>query len=182
MLLSRCMNKLRAILFVLTAVAALSFAHPAKANTITTFNVSGTCIPIVGFTGTTFGGTITIDVTAGTVTALNIIFQGLSAYNTINFSSPYLTDQWHLTAGNGGPFELSLFFTTGHTPPSLVGFTGGTIPLAGGDIHDNNFTFAYLINGGSITAPGGVPDGGSTVSLLGCALLGLAALRRKLSC
>jgi len=28
----------------------------------------------------------------------------------------------------------------------------------------------------------GVPDGGSTVSLLGCALLGLAAFRRKLSC
>jgi hypothetical protein len=28
----------------------------------------------------------------------------------------------------------------------------------------------------------GVPDSGSTVSLLGCALLGLAALRRKLSC
>jgi hypothetical protein len=28
----------------------------------------------------------------------------------------------------------------------------------------------------------GVPDGGTTVSLLGCALLGLAALRRKLSC
>jgi hypothetical protein len=27
-----------------------------------------------------------------------------------------------------------------------------------------------------------VPDGGSTVSLLGFALLGLAALRRKLSC
>ena len=27
-----------------------------------------------------------------------------------------------------------------------------------------------------------VPDGGSTVSLLGCALLGLAALRRKLGC
>ena len=32
-------------------------------------------------------------------------------------------------------------------------------------------------------APGRyVPDGGSTVSLLGCALLGLAALRRKLRC
>jgi hypothetical protein len=28
----------------------------------------------------------------------------------------------------------------------------------------------------------GVPDGGSTVSLLGCALLGLATLRRKLLC
>jgi hypothetical protein len=29
---------------------------------------------------------------------------------------------------------------------------------------------------------GAVPDGGSTVSLLGCALLGVAALRRKLGC
>jgi len=28
----------------------------------------------------------------------------------------------------------------------------------------------------------GIPDSGSTVSLLGCALLGLAAVRRKLSC
>jgi hypothetical protein len=28
----------------------------------------------------------------------------------------------------------------------------------------------------------GVPDGGSTVSLLGCALLGVAVLRRKLRC
>ena len=28
----------------------------------------------------------------------------------------------------------------------------------------------------------GVPDGGTTVSLLGCALFGLSGLRRKLSC
>jgi hypothetical protein len=34
----------------------------------------------------------------------------------------------------------------------------------------------------TLIIPGNVPDGGSTVSLLGCALLGLAALRRKLSC
>ena len=30
--------------------------------------------------------------------------------------------------------------------------------------------------------PAGVPDGGSTVSLLGCALLGVTVLRRKLRC
>jgi VPDSG-CTERM motif len=30
--------------------------------------------------------------------------------------------------------------------------------------------------------PVGVPDDGTTVSLLGCALLGLAGLRRKLGC
>jgi hypothetical protein len=34
---------------------------------------------------------------------------------------------------------------------------------------------------GSVGVPA-VPDGGSTVSLLGCALLGLAALGRKLGC
>ena len=33
-----------------------------------------------------------------------------------------------------------------------------------------------------IIGQGRVPDGGSTVSLLGFALLGLAALQRKLSC
>jgi protein with PEP-CTERM/exosortase system signal len=40
----------------------------------------------------------------------------------------------------------------------------------GGGLGWDNFTFTPR-----------VPDGGSTVSLLGCALLGLAALRRKLS-
>ena len=36
----------------------------------------------------------------------------------------------------------------------------------------------------SVSVPNSVsvPDGGSTISLLGCALFGLAALRRKLSC
>ena len=44
----------------------------------------------------------------------------------------------------------------------------------GTGLRNQNFT---LIIGGV-----GVPDGGSTVSLLGCALLGLTALRRKLGC
>jgi hypothetical protein len=38
---------------------------------------------------------------------------------------------------------------------------------------------SFTLKIGSFGVPG-VPDGGSTVSLLGCALLGLAALRRKL--
>jgi VPDSG-CTERM motif len=40
---------------------------------------------------------------------------------------------------------------------------------------------AWFLDDVSVT-PAGVSDGGTTVSLLGCALLGLAALRRKLSC
>ena len=44
-------------------------------------------------------------------------------------------------------------------------------------------TNAWLLDDVSVNPAGvGVPDGGSTVSLLGCALLGLAALRPKLSC
>jgi len=40
----------------------------------------------------------------------------------------------------------------------------------------------YFDLNGSITAPAGVPDAGSTLSLLGFASLGLVALRRKLGC
>jgi hypothetical protein len=38
---------------------------------------------------------------------------------------------------------------------------------------NQNFTLVF---------PGSVPDGGSTISLLGFGLLGLAGLRRKLGC
>ena len=41
---------------------------------------------------------------------------------------------------------------------------------------------ARYAQGGATSTSVSVPDGGSTISLLGCALFGLAALRRKLSC
>ena len=53
-----------------------------------------------------------------------------------------------------------------------LGLTPGTYVWTWGDGANQRFTLRI----------GAVPDGGSTVSLLGCALLGLAALRRKLSC
>jgi hypothetical protein len=55
-----------------------------------------------------------------------------------------------------------------------MGLTPGTYVWTWGDGPNQNFT---LIIGGA-----GVPDGGTTVSLLGCALLGLAGLRRRLGC
>ena len=51
-----------------------------------------------------------------------------------------------------------------------LGVTPGTFEWTWGTGPNQNFTLII----------GAVPDGGSTVSLLGCALLGLAALRRKL--
>jgi hypothetical protein len=66
---------------------------------------------------------------------------------------------------NNATFE-SLFLT-----PGTYVWTWGT------GLANQNFTLQI----GSVGVPG-VPDGGPTVSLLGFALLGLAAVRRKLSC
>jgi len=64
-------------------------------------------------------------------------------------------------------FNNATFASLGVTPGTYVWTWGTGLP-------NQNFT---LVIGGV-----GVPDGGSTVSLLGCGLLGLAALRRKLRC
>jgi hypothetical protein len=64
-------------------------------------------------------------------------------------------------------FNNQTFATMGLTPGTYVWSWGTGLP-------NQNFT---LIIGGA-----GVPDRGSTVSLLGFALLGLAALRRRLGC
>jgi hypothetical protein len=54
--------------------------------------------------------------------------------------------------------------------------TPGTYVWTWGDGADQNFTLQI----GSVGVPG-VPDGGSTVSLLSFALLSVAALRRKIT-
>jgi hypothetical protein len=64
-------------------------------------------------------------------------------------------------------FDNATFASLGVTPGTYE-WTWGT------GLANQNFT---LIIGGA-----GVPDGGSTVSLLGFALLGLTAVRRRLGC
>ena len=57
-----------------------------------------------------------------------------------------------------------------------LGVTPGKYVWTWGDGADQSFTLKII---GPVGVPG-VPDGGSTVSILGCALLGLVAVRRKL--
>jgi hypothetical protein len=64
-------------------------------------------------------------------------------------------------------FNNATFASLGVIPGTYVWTWGTGLP-------NQNFTLQI---GGA-----GVPDGGSTVSLLGCALLGLAAVRGKLGC
>jgi len=76
------------------------------------------------------------------------------------------------TLSNSMTFNNATLASLGVTPGTYV-WTWGT------GLANQNFTLQI----GSVgVPPPGVPDGGTTVSLLGCALLGLAALRRKLSC
>jgi hypothetical protein len=67
-------------------------------------------------------------------------------------------------------FNNATFASLGVTPGAYV-WTWGT------GLANQNFTLQI----GSVGIPG-VPDGGSTVSLLAFGLLGLAPLRRKLRC
>ena len=68
---------------------------------------------------------------------------------------------------------LSDSMTFNNATLASLGVTPGTYVWSWGAGANQNFT---LIIGGA-----GVPDGSSTVSLLGFGLLGLAALRRRLS-
>jgi hypothetical protein len=168
-----------ALALIILALALITGV--AKADTITTFNVSGTCSPFAPFTGTTFSGTLTIDVTIGTVTAIDVSFLGFSPFNTISGSNAIAAGGWDVHSQDAAADLLSLNFTTGHTPSSLVGFTGGDIIANISNVVDvSTLRLAYLVDSGSITAPAGVPDGGTTVMLLGAALGALGMTRRFL--
>ena len=185
------------ILLALTAVAALSVAYPAKANLVTNGGFE-----TGDFTGWTLAGDTGFDSVRGPFTGINPhsgSFQAvlsvsngslLSQMLALTVGTTYTVDFWlanndfgatSFAASLGGVTGFSLtnggpFGYTEHT--FNFTYTGGSTELL--------FTFSrpsgsWLLDDASVNPQGrGVPDGGSTVSLLGFGLLGLAALRRKL--
>jgi hypothetical protein len=184
------------------AVTSLLSVQPAQAYTVTLQQMGSNVVAsgngAINLTGLTIlsgvGAIPVIEADKGDIFTGPTAFALLDAYG--GFSGP-------ASFGSGGPF----FPNTGSG--NLVGMaasTGGLF-VPQGYVSDtalsdsmtfNNQTFAsmrltpgtYVWTWGTglpnqnftLIIPGaGVPDGGSTVSLLGCALLGLAALRRKLS-
>jgi hypothetical protein len=97
----------------------------AKANT---FDVSGTNLnPSLG----TVSGTVTIDVSAGTLTAAHIIVQGFPDFTSGLLSGrlPGSAPAWSILVHNALGNEIIMDFSTPQVSPpnlgSLVGFNGG---------------------------------------------------------
>jgi VPDSG-CTERM motif len=114
-----------------------------------------------GFTGPTSfgsGGLFSADSFSGDVFA----FDGTGAFGGLFLLQGYVSGT---ALSNSMTFNNATLASLGVTPGTYVWSWGTGLP-------NQDFT---LIIGGA-----GVPDGGSTVSLLGFGLLGLAALRRKL--
>jgi hypothetical protein len=184
--------------------AAFSVAYPAKANLITNggfetgdfsgWTVSGTDNDVVG-------SVPLIPPHSGNFQALFGIGNNSITQNVATTpGSSYVIRFWlaaKIFAQVDGAFSVSwgaLTVTSGLTPPGIHPYTEFmfTVPALSPttalqfQFSDPNITSnTYYLDDISVNPAGvgvGVPDGGSTVSLLGCALLGLVALRRKLRC
>ena len=181
------------ILFALTAVAALSVACPAKANLIT--NPGFETGDFTGWTGISNAFVITPDLGvaphSGNFQALFGTPSGISQSVATTAGQSYAISFFYAVSGSLVPI-LTLSVNWGgstvfsHLFTSASGYTEYTITVTASA---SSTTLAFATSGLGFSflddvsvEVAGVPDGGTTVSLLGCALLGLAALRRKLGC
>jgi flagellin len=126
------------------------------------------------FQATSGGGTI-ISQTLATMAGQSYTVDFWVAASSLQFGVPFNVF-W------GGSQVFTHDLAAGNTP-----YTEFTFNVTASSA-STNLAFSFGGGGGNMflddvsVTPAGVPDGGSTVSLLGCALLGLVALRRKLSC
>src|SRR5262245_12102712 len=197
MLLFQGMKPLRPILLAITAVAALSVAYPAKANLITNggfetgnftgwttsgfFQVLGNVNGIAPHSGSfqaehPFSAAGSLSQSVATTSGATYTIDFFAANNNASFgSSVTLAVNWggatifsHLFNSNNGYTEYTFTETASAASTSLA-------------FNISGLNGAFLLDDISVNLAT-VPDGGTTVSLLGCALLGLAGLRRRLGC
>lgn len=74
------------VLAIMVVTVVLPSGRLARADTISVFNVLGNAAPNPPFTGTSFSGTLTVDVTTGTALAIDVTFPGLPAFDVIETS------------------------------------------------------------------------------------------------
>jgi len=188
------MKVLPKILLALTAVLTLSVAYPAKANLITNpgFETGN-------FTGWSVSGLAGVDGTVGGLSPHSGNFQALLGSNNVSISQSVATTPGQSytidffaasTSPTNAPITLTVNFggtVFSHIFTANTGYTefmfNATVPSSAASLNFTTSLPVVFLDDVSVTPTGvGVPDGGTTVSLLGCALVGLAGLRRKLGC
>jgi hypothetical protein len=165
---------------ILLALSIGAIDAPAVARAATTiFDVSGTAVAFAGQScggSCPFSGTLTIDVTTGVATAVDITLPGLSAFDTLVFSGqpllPLPYSVWQIIAGNAASDLAILSFRDIPEPASGESIWGGGAQSSGNDT-------LYLIDGGSITAAA-VPEPSTWAMILfGFVGVGWLACRRR---
>ena len=186
-----------------TAVAAsLFFVRPAQAYTVTLEQVGSNVVATgsgpINLTGLTF--ITSVDNNPGIQAQLGLINTGpfatiVDLYNgavgpaTFGsggvFSPNTASGDFVGIAGIGGLLSVPLNYVSGAALSDSMTFNNATFASLGVTPGTYEWTWGTGLANQNFTLvieSVGVPDGGSTVSLLGCALLGLGALRRKLGC
>jgi hypothetical protein len=181
------MKTLPKLLLALAAVAAFCIIQPAKANQITnpgfeTGNLTGwTLHPGFFAMGTASG----VSPHSGSYQAVSSTGSGVLGQSfATTLGQSYTVDFWAATTTGGALSVLGGPTIFNHVFAGLTGYTEFTFTFTALSTSSPiQFSAAgfFFLDDISVT-PTGVPDGGTTVSLLGCALLGLAVLRRKLLC
>jgi hypothetical protein len=181
------MKALPKLLLALATIVTFCIIQPAKANQITnpgfeTGNLNGwTLHPGFFAMGTASG----VSPHSGSYQAFSSTGSGVLGQSfATTLGQSYTVNFWAATTGGGSLSVLggsSVFNHIFAGPTSYTGFTFTFTALSTSSPIQFSAAGFFFLDDISVT-PTGVPDGGTTVSLLGAALLGLAGLRRKLRC
>jgi hypothetical protein len=173
---------MRKYIWIIGMLIGTSFLSQAYADTITTFDISGTVTPHSPETGTTFTGTLVLDLDFGLALSGELNFPDLPTLDVFGSGGSSTNETFDFASSGTFPINASLTIPT-PAPFSLVGFTGGTFTGTGDQVirFSPSETFYYDITSFTMTPEtAAVPEPGTLTVLLGFGAMAFAARRRRL--